>query len=502
MFLSKIDWTNPRFSRWNLSRLEPMNEAQRDAFLEFNVSEYLESYVYSIDKENITCTQLIMTHGIFVFQKSDFPAFTESELREIALTYPCRVELFHSNVCHGVEKSWPKLLFKKDTYSELLPHQKRTIQREMERQAVDLYKTYVDENRLKRRRKRQTNRALAAYYDERYLFNLFTRIRRLGDEHIYGTMIMTDSNSSWTTVINTQETPQSTNRRTPIGSELSFIHSDSDTRTESIIYHERSDVSESGKEELKTPTKKQSKRFGKRRTRNKTILSSAANGDEFPNQNNMVSTTLNTSPNKLETIATPTNRSMRQLRSRLVEIESVSQSNIDDRNVTKKRPRINPMRLRSDAHIANATPKTSRRKTAEKSRRKSAGNINTNIMRLRSGTTISPKSKTHRPFLLPKQELNSIDMNISTNFVEISNSAFNTPTVNQRNRNRYSKRMRVDSVRQMSLRDEDDVFTPYSYPTPSLSTSDFVLIDSHLVKFRHDFEDNLEFFLNPMFRNT
>lgn len=437
-----------------------------------------------------------MTHEIFVFQKSDFPEFTESELREIALTFPCRVELFHSNVCHGVEKSWPKLLFKKDTYSELLPHQKRTIQREMERHAVDLYKTYVDENRLKRRRKRQTNRALAAYYDERYLFNLFTRIRRLGDEHIYGTMIMTDSNSSWTTVINTQETPQSTNRRTPIGSELSFIHSDSETRTESIIYHERSDVSGSGKEELKTPTKKQSKRFGKRRTRN--ILSSVSNGDEFPNQNNMVSTTLNTSPNKSKTIVTPTNRSMRQLRSRLVETESVSQSNIDDRNVTKKRPRINPMILCSDAQFGNATPKTSRRKTAGKSSQETAGKTNTNIMRLRSGKTISPKSRAHRPFLLPKQELNS--MNISTNHVEISNNAFNTPTVNQRKRNRNS--MRGDSVQQKALQDEDDVFSSYSYPTPSLSTSDFVLIDSNLVKFRHDFEDNLEFFLNPMFRNT
>lgn len=437
-----------------------------------------------------------MTHEIFVFQKSDFPEFTESELREIALTFPCRVELFHSNVCHGVEKSWPKLLFKKDTYSELLPHQKRTIQREMERHAVDLYKTYVDENRLKRRRKRQTNRALAAYYDERYLFNLFTRIRRLGDEHIYGTMIMTDSNSSWTTVINTQETPQSTNRRTPIGSELSFIHSDSETRTESIIYHERSDVSGSGNEELKTPTKKQSKRFGKRRTRN--ILSSVSNGDEFPNQNNMVSTTLNTSPNKSKTIITPTNRSMRQLRSRLVETESVSQSNIDDRNVTKKRPRINPMILCSDAQIGNATPKTSRRKTAGKSSQETAGKTNTNIMRLRSGKIISPKSRAHRPFLLPKQELNS--MHISTNHVEISNNAFNTPTVNQRKRNRNS--MRVDSVQQKALPDEDDVFSSYSYPTPSLSTSDFVLIDSNLVKFRHDFEDNLEFFLNPMFRNT
>lgn len=56
MFLSKIDWKNPRFARWNLSRLEPMNDAQRDAFFEFNVSKNLESYIYSIDKEKITCT--------------------------------------------------------------------------------------------------------------------------------------------------------------------------------------------------------------------------------------------------------------------------------------------------------------------------------------------------------------------------------------------------------------------------------------------------------------
>lgn len=39
MFLSKIDWTNPRFARWNLCNLEPMNEAQLDAFFEDSVSK-------------------------------------------------------------------------------------------------------------------------------------------------------------------------------------------------------------------------------------------------------------------------------------------------------------------------------------------------------------------------------------------------------------------------------------------------------------------------------
>lgn len=39
MFLEKIDWKNPRFSKWNLQRLGQLNEAQRDAFFADDVSK-------------------------------------------------------------------------------------------------------------------------------------------------------------------------------------------------------------------------------------------------------------------------------------------------------------------------------------------------------------------------------------------------------------------------------------------------------------------------------
>lgn len=138
----------------------------------------------------------------FIFQDIDFPEFTETELKELSLKFPCRVELFHSNVCHGVERSWPHRIFRRSKFHDLLPRQKRILVRTMIRDAVKLYNEYVDEDRLKKRRRKQTNRALASYYEERYLRNRFNRIKALGDTERDA---MSDSECSVTTVINTME---------------------------------------------------------------------------------------------------------------------------------------------------------------------------------------------------------------------------------------------------------------------------------------------------------
>lgn len=39
MFVEKIDWDNPRYSRWNLSKLGKLNQDQLDAFFEDDVSK-------------------------------------------------------------------------------------------------------------------------------------------------------------------------------------------------------------------------------------------------------------------------------------------------------------------------------------------------------------------------------------------------------------------------------------------------------------------------------
>lgn len=114
-------------------------------------------------------------------QDIDFPDFSESELKEMALKFPCRVELFHSNVCYGVERCWPQRLFGQSKFKDLLPQQKCILIRTMLRDAVKLYDKYVDKERLRRRRLQQTNRTLAEYYQERYLRNRFVRIRALSD---------------------------------------------------------------------------------------------------------------------------------------------------------------------------------------------------------------------------------------------------------------------------------------------------------------------------------
>lgn len=136
-------------------------------------------------------------------QTIDFPEFTETELKELC-SVPCRVELFHSNVCHGVEKSWPKRMYNRQEFKDLNPWQKRRLYQKMIRNAVYLYNRYVDENRLKERRKNRTNRALAPYYEERYLRNCFNRIKALGDSEC-DRINLSDSDASLITVINTSD---------------------------------------------------------------------------------------------------------------------------------------------------------------------------------------------------------------------------------------------------------------------------------------------------------
>lgn len=128
----------------------------------------------------------------------DFPEFNESELKELSLKLPCRVELFHSNVCRGVEKSWPYRIFRRESFHDLLPHQKRILIRTMVRDAVKLYKKYVNEHELKARVRNQRNRTLATYFEERFLKHRYNRIRALGE-------ISSDSECSMTTVINTKD---------------------------------------------------------------------------------------------------------------------------------------------------------------------------------------------------------------------------------------------------------------------------------------------------------
>lgn len=226
----------------------------------------------------------------------------------------------------------------------------------MERQATFLYKKYVDEDRLKREQGRRTNRALAAYYEERYLANLFTRIRKL-DDIPSNDGISTDSSNVLLT--NGQHSVDTT------------------------LFSMKNEV------KVTTTPEKQFSRFGKCRTSNKTIFSSVQNGDQFPTPNNILSITPNISPKKSKPIATSTIQNMRQLRSRSVRFEPVSIVDIDDIEITASALPINSTKIDSDAQIVNASPGPYRRIKSEK--------INANDLPLRAGTTITSKYKTHRP---------------------------------------------------------------------------------------------------------
>lgn len=60
-------------------------------------------------------------------------------------------------------------MFNKEKYEQLTPKEKRCIDRNMQKKAVRLYNTYVDEQRLADRRRRRTLRALALYYRKNQL---------------------------------------------------------------------------------------------------------------------------------------------------------------------------------------------------------------------------------------------------------------------------------------------------------------------------------------------
>lgn len=92
------------------------------------------------------------------------------------------MELGRSNVCIGVQKSWPKRMFKKQNFDDLEPKEQRCIIRDMERKAVLLHNKYVDEERMKQRCRRRTKNTLAWYYEKRYRKNLFMRVKALGEK--------------------------------------------------------------------------------------------------------------------------------------------------------------------------------------------------------------------------------------------------------------------------------------------------------------------------------
>lgn len=95
-------------------------------------------------------------------------------------------------------------MFRRSNYRDLLPKQKRILISTMVENAVNLYKRYVNEERLKKRRKRHTNRALAPYFEERFLKHRFNRIKSLGNVE---TDAPSETNCSATTVI---EVPKNT----------------------------------------------------------------------------------------------------------------------------------------------------------------------------------------------------------------------------------------------------------------------------------------------------
>lgn len=200
-----------------------------------------------------------MTVFFVAFQVKCSPDLTEEEQIELCLKVPCKVELFHSNVCKGVEKGWPKRMFNKATFDRLNPKEKRCIYRSMVKKAMFLYETYVDEKRLADRCRRRTSRALAPYYELQYRKNLFERINALGkdqpapgyDATIDQSIALTDSeadedeaeefqdisqNLSLETVINTGKTGTQKSNVAAEQTDLSDADCHSDVMSENTEY--------------------------------------------------------------------------------------------------------------------------------------------------------------------------------------------------------------------------------------------------------------------------
>lgn len=90
----------------------------------------------------------------------------------------------------------------------------------MTRHAVKLFEKYVDEDRLKRRKIRRTNRTLAPYYEERFLRNKYYRLKALGDGR-RSNRTSIDLITPVATEINTQE------HEDEIEKHLRFLYDDS-----------------------------------------------------------------------------------------------------------------------------------------------------------------------------------------------------------------------------------------------------------------------------------
>lgn len=116
-------------------------------------------------------------------QDDGFLDLTVEQQKELCLTIPCRVELFHSNICVGVERSWPKKMFGQKDFQSLRPDQKQQIHDKMVRHGVFLYSKNVDENALSKRLQKQTNIALAPYLGLNYRKNRFQRMKSTTVSH-------------------------------------------------------------------------------------------------------------------------------------------------------------------------------------------------------------------------------------------------------------------------------------------------------------------------------
>lgn len=93
MFLEKIDWDNPRFGRWNLRNLAPLNKAQQDAFFEDDVS-FIESQhlIDGLKLTKIFYISLFLCTGSWFsrFQRSGIKSdCTEISLPRWAIPFEC-----------------------------------------------------------------------------------------------------------------------------------------------------------------------------------------------------------------------------------------------------------------------------------------------------------------------------------------------------------------------------------------------------------------------------
>lgn len=424
----------------------------------------------------------------FKFQSVDFPDFTETELKELSRKVPCRVELFHSNVCYGVEKSWPKRQYNRPKFKDLAPWQKQRIHHKMEQNAVYLYNRYVDAERLKKRQKNRTNRALAPYYEERYLRNLFNRIKALGDNED-DRHNMSDSDASLVTVINTQENdsdlPLRSGRRR---SKIPAQHSKSTpTRSKSRSLRSTSNINRSkSSAKLSTSSSKRAESVsddsGTEIDRDSPLIyedsSSNEDEDEFlsanedelspgRNLNQGVPAALSpheiksetsspfVTPNKgmedLSPIITPNIEQLRQLRSNLFRVDS-------DDNVAVDRSIAMVIEVENDSILNFSLPKPTRAK------RKNDALIN----------------------LLARADSSSDD----------SMSLEDLPIVIDE---RFNDLLSESSITSSVQNINDDIASLRMTATPQIDSNEFIIISSHEVeKLRQNLNNNSEITSSPL----